>query len=584
MEYIYDNLATYWDDVKMPGDYSWSHTKTLQRIDQYYNSKFEDGKDKDSRGYHKFFYNINKPACDIATKFVDLDTKDIILNHQLPDQEWKVWVMMHDLKGWLKKEKFGKLLNKFGVNYPKYGHIFAKKVKNRWREINIQNVRFDPASSSLETDTWFYELYELTARDIQSMGWNLEAVQQLLSQNKNKYLIYECYDYNSGPGKKWIRAFKGGLFRHKEAGNVRETTESQLGDRTQNFLPSLVLFQEEVDELPYRELKWDEVPGRRLGMGFVEYLFENQFAENQAENMERKGLYFTSLHIYQSRDSTIGRNIMTDMENGDIIRADDPLVPVQTEERNLPAFNATRNRWAINTVQKTFTTEVSRGENLPSRTPLGVANLQASMVASYFDLKRENFGMFVKELLEEMILEFKKDQRSAHKVILNAGAGGLEKFLRAISHLQVERMAVKYAEKFSGFFPSKDEMRREEERLLLELMNRKNVNLEIPEKEYDDIKYGLDIITTGEQVDVAALQQALQVFIQIVGSNPAVLQNRGTRTALFKSLELSGMSPIDLNLMEEAATSETQQQIPQGGSVGIPNQAQPRQGRIPQAV
>src|SRR3990167_5402242 len=120
MEQIYNNLSCFYNDVRMPGDYVFNHVNTLKKIELSYNSKFEKG-DKDSRGFKKYFYNINKPACDIATKFVDLDTKDIILRHELPDQEWKVWVMMHDLKGWLKKNKFGRLLNDLVFEYPKYG-------------------------------------------------------------------------------------------------------------------------------------------------------------------------------------------------------------------------------------------------------------------------------------------------------------------------------------------------------------------------------------------------------------------------------------------------------------------------------
>ena len=146
----HDKLSTFYEDVTMPGGYPWSHTDTLRTIENYYNSHFTDGQN-DSRGFRKYFYNINKPACDIATKFIDLDTKDILLRHELADQEWKVWIMMHDLRGWLKKEEFGKLLNKLAVDLPKFGHIFVKKVKGRWEKVNIQNVRFDPASPH-----WFF--------------------------------------------------------------------------------------------------------------------------------------------------------------------------------------------------------------------------------------------------------------------------------------------------------------------------------------------------------------------------------------------------------------------------------------------
>ena len=588
MDNYYDYLSRFYSEVRMPGGYTFSHVNVLEQIERNYNSIFEKG-DKDTRGFKKYFYNITKPACDIATKFIDLDTKDIILRHQLSDQEWKVWVMMHDLKGWLKKNKFGKLLNQIGMDYPKYGHVFVKKVKGKWHKLNIQNLRFDPSSSSLESDVWFDELHEMTAREISEMGWNKKEVDGLLATKKAKYIIYECYEYNYEGEKKFKRTFRSGLFRYQDAGtgSIVEGTEALMADRTRSFLPGIILYEDEVNNLTdiYRELKWEEVPGRRLGKGFVEYLFDNQIAENEAENLERKALHYTALHVFQTRDSTVGRNILTDVENGDILRADDPIVPIQNEERNLPAFNSTRQRWSINTVQKTFTTEISRGENLPSRTPLGVANLQASMIASYFDLKREDLGMFVADLIEDAILEFKKDQKAAHQVILHGGATGLEKFLKAIAKLQVAEKAVNYAMgPGKGFFPSEEERKREEEKLYLQMTEKKSIDLRVPDKMYDDIKYGLDIITTGEQVDVSQAIQSMQIATQLIASNPMILQNKGTRTMIFKGLELSGLSPIDLNLMEEAVTSEPQMAMPQGGSVGVPNQAQPMMGRMPQGV
>src|SRR3990167_2225505 len=92
-----ENAGLFFRDVEMPGGWSHNLQSTLKRINLYYNGKFETG-ERDNRGFKKFFYNITKPSCDVAEKFIDLDTKDIILYHESSDNEWPVWMMMQDLK------------------------------------------------------------------------------------------------------------------------------------------------------------------------------------------------------------------------------------------------------------------------------------------------------------------------------------------------------------------------------------------------------------------------------------------------------------------------------------------------------
>lgn len=570
---IYDNLKTYYASVEMPGGWYFDHVETLKTIDLYYNSQFKTGA-YDSRGFRKFFYNRVKPACDIASKFCDLDTKDITLYPEHGDDELRVWMMQKDLKIWLKKNDFGVLLNDIVQDYPKYGHVFIKRQKDgKWGKTHIQNLRYDPASDSLDTDEFFYELHRMTKRDIGAMtSWDQTKVEELFERQGEvaTYDIYECYDYNSGIGKPWKFSIKAGLFTRKQSdGTLLRGTEAMLNSENEDYLPEIVLYEGQVDAPPFRELRWESVPGRRLGLGFVEYLFDNQIAENEAENLERKGLYYTALHLFQTKDPTVGSNVLTDAENGDILKTISEVLPVQTEERNLAAFNATRGRWADNTVQKTFTTEISRGENLPSRTPLGVANLQASMVASYFDLKRENLGLFLKKLfLEEIIPSFKDKSKEEHILTFMGSDSEIDKLDGAIGESLLQEKAWEYAEK-TGFFPSSEEMESERQRIKGELRKRKNRHLKIPAREYENVVYFLDVNITGEQRDVGVQNQTLQTLLQIVGTNPAVLANRATRAILFKIAENGGVSPVDLNLIGEQIDQNPQEvmAMAQGGSV-----------------
>ena len=114
----------------MPGGYSHNIPETLKLIDLYYNSQFKTGK-YDDLGFRKFFFNVVKPACDIATKFVDLDTKDIILTPESDQSEFKVWFLQKKLKQYLKNENFGIifLINKLLRGYKTFFKILQPYYK-----------------------------------------------------------------------------------------------------------------------------------------------------------------------------------------------------------------------------------------------------------------------------------------------------------------------------------------------------------------------------------------------------------------------------------------------------------------------
>lgn len=565
-----DNISLFYAPITMPGNYVFNHSDTIKLIDLYYNGKFKSGS-FDSRGFRKFFYNIVKPACDIASKFIDLDTKDIILIPDGNGMEEKIFIMQRDLKQWLKEQDFGKLLNDIGFDYPKYGHIFLKKSKNGWKKVNIHNLRFDPASQSFETDTFFYEALLMTRREIEDMDWDKEEIKKLISSRAPVYLIYECYDYCDNG---WKRSFRGRVWTREVNGKLVESPEAIINNQNDDYKDGYILYEDEVKELPYRELKWENVPGRRMGIGYVEYLFDNQIRMNELVNIKAKGLHYTSLKLFQTRDDTVGRNVLTDAENGDIIKTTDEIKPVPMEERNLAPFQYEEARWDSNTEQKTFSFDIARGENLPSRTPLGVANLSAGMVASYFELKRENFGLFIKKLLLDDILpSFEKISEKEHKLTFLGSDEEIERFDAIVANLLSNAALSKYILE-TGFMPDPLEMESQKQAVIQNLKSKKHRYLDLPKGFYVNAKYSIDVLITGEQVDSGAKIQTLQMVLQIIGTNPAVIQDATTRKVLFKMLSYAGINPEELNLSTSQPPQQIMPQMPVAGSMaGMPQQA-----------
>ena len=73
--------------VNQTKGYWFSQREMLEVIDLYYNSKFETGI-YDSEGQRKLFLNICAFRADVASKMIDLDTKDFTF---IPDDESSMW-------------------------------------------------------------------------------------------------------------------------------------------------------------------------------------------------------------------------------------------------------------------------------------------------------------------------------------------------------------------------------------------------------------------------------------------------------------------------------------------------------------
>lgn len=589
MSDIRKDIVSMYDDVEMPGGWKFNHIKTIKRIDLMSMSKFESG-EIDEQGYYKFFVDITTAPCDVASKFIDIDVQNIrflprpSMSNDVTVNEMTVYHMSKDFKIYADKEKLGSLINELGDDLPKYGSIFVKDVMGSARRVAPQNMKFDPSAKNLRQSSFVAEPVLMRKSEILRMNgkWNkLSNFEQVVARGETTtYLVYQHYE---NYGTDWKYTVHADVFCWKEdSGGVIRSLESNINYRGES-LPSIILHEEKVKDIPYFDHKWKHVDGRLLGYGFVEYLMPNQIAVNEAENLERQGLYYSSLVLLQGRAPELnGKNIRTNYQNGDYLYVDSEITKIPLEERNLAAYNSTRNRWEENTMRKTFSSEIATGGNLPSRTPLGVANLQASMVTSFYDKKRENFGMFLKDDVVSKIVipSFKNKTSKEHILTIGSEEKDIEEYERFLTKIYVDKAVSDYAEA-NGYFPSTEQRKNVEQQVRDRLRGMKDKHIKIADWEYENAIYKMEIDVTGEGVDTGIRSQFYQQAMNILGSNPAILQNETTRTIFLRFIGLGGISPQELGI-DTSAIDQTP--IERGGSIAAPVAPQASQGSVMQTL
>ncbi len=91
----------------VPG-YTFNQNLNIQKIHKYYNSHYNDGDYETINGImrKKVFWSLGKRRATIASKQIDIDTKDFLLISQNQSTEWNVNLLEKRLKAWMKQSKY----------------------------------------------------------------------------------------------------------------------------------------------------------------------------------------------------------------------------------------------------------------------------------------------------------------------------------------------------------------------------------------------------------------------------------------------------------------------------------------------
>lgn len=368
----------------------------IDLVDLYWMNKYKESNNTTS-GYRKIFDNIILNPIEVAAKMIDFDTKDIKIIAESGQSYYPAWFFETELRIWMKNKKnkdqktFGQFLNELVFNFPKYGHLLVKKAKNSVSLVPLQNVICNPIAKNFTLSDFLMEKHEYSYYELRQQ--KLDNIEKVISKygKDGNICVYERHgalessDYN-------YFIFPEGI----------------LDDR------DFMLYEKiDRDEL-YRELKWDDIPARALGRGQAERLFEAQIATNMDENLFRDGLRWTSKHIFQTRDDTITRNLVNQIDNGEILKVLSEVTPVSVEERNLSAYNWAYQKWSNRISEISFSAQQAlSGERPPAGTPLGTTIANIQQASGFYDFKREDLGLFLKGLLFDWIILVLKKRKKA---------------------------------------------------------------------------------------------------------------------------------------------------------------------------
>lgn len=525
--------------------------QTVNTIFFYYNSKYQTG-DTDDEGDRKYFYNVTKNPCDICEKSIDFDTKSIRLLTTGGGEPTKTWFMERDFRYWMRDKQFGKTLNRLFHELPIFGSVVLKVIEGVPYFVDLRNFMMDKSADSLDSSDRIIESHYMTVQEFRKkakiMKWPQarvdETIEKFHTMKSSHIIVYERYgEVETDDGKTktypWKRTFIADVGEDKYM--QTQTGQILISHR------GVELSSEDWDGHPYWEFHLRKIPGRWLGFGIVETLFEPQIRMNEMSNLQAKASYWAALRVFQTRDMTINRNLSTDVRNGEIVSADAEIMPIDMADRNLAFFNEEHAKWTKNIDQLTL-----------AFSPIGksvvAVQIALDQVVSYFEQIQEGVALQVKEMIYEDIMPyFEKSNTTEHN--LRLVGKDLDAYVDMIKNQlvfeEVMRLAIT-----KGKFSSQHDADVIEIAIGEAIKSGKEHILTIPKSYYKDVKYDIDIDITGESIDTKARAATKMAILQAITADPTMTTDPTKRKFLASYMEDEDLNPSDFLGTEEKSPDQ----------------------------
>lgn len=610
------------NSIEVVPNYLFSQYNTVKKIHLYYNSHYEKGDYEDVNGVlkKKVFHNLSAWRCEIATKMIDLDVKDFTLISNDPNQDLNVYLLEKELKAWLKTSDMGMLLNQISEYLPKYGSCVIEKTKDGADMIDLRYLYNDQACKTLKDARYINIKYFMSHQDMRKMKGKWDNVDEAIEKFSGQYRM--GYDLN---GVQKSTNNLGNLFSEGAALNpvsegaplvevwkrygevplswftdneddsneyvmakyiVTGIDQYTMTDNNQAILAEdgLVLYKEQIDELPLKEVHYNKTEGRWLGIGIVESLFEPQRRINEIKNQENRAMEMGSVQVFQTKDDLVVSNVTTDMQNGQILKVRSEITPIATESRNIPAFKEIAEGIEAHSDNLTFSRDVVSGENPPASSTLGAIQIQTQQTTAVFDYKKENIGLFLTEFIEDLVfpqLEAKLNREHVLRI-----TGSFDEMLKLRNNYATNMANQEFIDMMI-----KDDKAQPEQVIWDTLYEKYLTKISVfgdkiwtavQKNFFKNLDYYVDLTITGENRNVYAQVNNANALLATIGKDPTILTDPVKKKILFKALSAMGwnLSELeDLNTTQPLLANNMQNGENQTNQV---SQAQP--GQFPTAV
>jgi hypothetical protein len=532
--------------------------ETIRMVDFYSASRYMKGK-KDKLGREKPFFNIGNYRVTIATVATDFDVKDIQIEADNPEQWAHSMLLSHEVYEWMKQANFAKTLNDIGSTRARYGGVLVKKVMKGDKltiEVGKWNSTIcDPVDIMGGTIIETHYMSPVDLAQKRGVWENVDEAIELIKKTSNQGYKNKkeanvgripVYEVHGQFPKSYLLQCNGEEYDEDDEKEYTNQVYFIAGDDTEQ----VILFKDEEKEKPYMYLPWETVPGRGLGRGVWEDAEEAQVWTNDAVLKRRDIMDLAGKVLLKSNATDLEDNVLTQVDNGKIfkLKAGEDLNSLQITPNSLPVYETLIQSWKEQADRATSTFEANTGEQVPSGTPFSQTALLNQVASKPFDYRREEMGIWLQEMFNKWIIpHLIKKINQKHILASDYSQEELAKIDEAFTNFEGKKWVWnKVVNQRKIVTPEEYETAQKAFKEILGKDNRRFV--EVPKDFFKDFEYKITVITTNETRNKGAVLQSLFTILQLVSSDPSMMQDPNISKLVGRMIEMSGtgISPISL--------------------------------------
>lgn len=407
--------------VEISEGVTFSQYQLIKRIYKFRNRNLSGSKLNADLSYD-YYFDVISPRADAEVKNLRFDSKHIMLFSRSPIEDFAaVFVANASLKSWMAEngedEKLKAAVEEFSCN----GNIGFKKVAGGYEIVDALNTYITNQMAKDVNDTSIIERHEMSASQLKSMvEWDQDVADDVIKDLGNKSFRstnmttpvsstskkYEVFEFTGEVSEKEFNAVKGIEGGSENKYFLAKVITAGLKDTGTDQSKNYTLFCEELSGSIsdfYLYAHRGRYEGRFWRVGMYELLFDHQIRANQIGNDLARGMEWASKVIFKSKDSRVLQNIRADLDNGDVIIADD-LSQVDVRLQNMDQLIADWNRLMTDADRVSGSFEIVRGESLPSGTPFRLGALMDQNAGMMFTLLRQKLSLPYKRVFREWVL------------------------------------------------------------------------------------------------------------------------------------------------------------------------------------
>ena len=518
-----EEIRSYQDDfIDISDGVKYKQYDLIKNISRFENKVFLNGK-LDSQLNYKYWYDIISPRVNDEVKNIDFDRSNIFTYSDSFQDKIAVYLSNLQLKDWLTETGQGEELNDAVEEFSAWGNVVWKKIKGGYERVDLKNFYVLNQTAKTLNESSVIERHQLTQSDLREKEGVWKNVKEVIKTGGNKKLVpventegikttnvyYDIYERNGEISEKSLFEAQD----KKEEGSEEKFVLAKIIATGLNKSISkdskYILFAEPIDKMPYHEAHRGRYKSKWFREGIYEILFDCQTRANQLGNQIARGCEWASKVIFRTNDDTFVQNILTDLRNGDILKARDlSQVDVRMQALDQLMVDWNRNLTVADKLANSY--EIVSGETMPSNTPFKLGNLLNQNANKLFDFLREKLTIGFESLLNDWILpKLLKDLKAKKIIDLTNSEENLKDYYQMVVNAW-------YIMNLINLPPHSPEIAQIiKAKKLEEITKNKKAIIEAEKDFWNNAKLRIKVKITGENVRLIADLESLYSFIQL---------------------------------------------------------------------